>query len=93
MKNDKLSWTEKIAVKMMFKKLKRIINKSKLNKIDKQKDEYRTKMIKAIMEINQYMVMEDDSGKELQYADFSVMSFDDLVITLEGALEEMRRVV
>ena len=89
---EKLNWQQKLMVKFGLGKIKKKIKKSRRIKDAQKLAEEKPKIIKALLEINQYFeIVDEESGEEVTVEELSKLDVHELIDMLEDAMEEMQK--
>lgn len=100
---DKLNWLEKIAVKKMFNKVKKDLDKWKSQikenkekkkeektkeENDKFETELKSRITKSIIEMKDMFTLENDDGTPITEADLLTKSIDELIKLMQDIIKE-----
>lgn len=93
-KKEDMSWTEKIMLKKLIKKLRKIINiMEEKNKELKETTKTREKLIMTNIEITKiFEVTNEKTGKELEEEDFRKMTTKNLTENIKIACKKLEEI-
>lgn len=91
MKEKKLNWVEKIAVKKLIKTARKKIKKVRLQIEDEAK--YRERIENSIIEASEILDIRNDKDEEINKETIKTLTTKELEQTLEEALQEMQKLI